>query len=59
MQTTPTERSYLIDIQEDSEGRFIVLPEQELKALDWHPGDVLEWPVNEDGSWTIRKKELE
>jgi bifunctional DNA-binding transcriptional regulator/antitoxin component of YhaV-PrlF toxin-antitoxin module len=59
MQTTPTERSYLIDIQEDSEGQFIVLPEEELEALDWHPGDVLEWLDNSDGSWTIRKKESE
>jgi len=59
MQTTPTEKSYLLDIQEDSEGQFIVLPEEELKALDWHPGDVLEWIDNEDDSWTIRKKESE
>jgi len=59
MQTTPTERSYLLDIQEDSEGQFIVLPEEELEALDWHSGDVLEWLDNSDGSWTIRKKESE
>ena len=59
MQTIPTEKSYLLDIQEDSEGQFIVLPEEELKALDWHPGDVLEWIDNEDDSWTIRKKESE
>ena len=59
MQTTPTEKSYLLDIQEDSEGQFIVLPEEELEALDWHAGDVLEWLDNSDGSWTIRKKESE
>jgi len=59
MQTIPTEKSYLLDIQEDSEGQFIVLPEEELEALDWHPGDVLEWLDNSDGSWTIRKKESE
>jgi len=59
MQTRPTERNYLIDIQEDSEGQFIVLPEEELETLDWHLGDVLEWLDNSDGSWTIRKKESE
>ena len=49
-------RSYTLEIQEDSDGQFLVLPEEELKALDWKEGDDIEWIDNSDGTWTLRKK---
>jgi len=51
-------RSYTLDVQEDSDGQYLIFPEEEMKLLDWHEGDVLEWFDNGDGSWTIRKAEI-
>ena len=26
------------------------------ERLGWHPGDILDWHDNKDGSWTLSKK---
>lgn len=49
--------SYTLDVQWDEEGTFITFPDEELKWLGWKEGDKIEWIDNQDGSWTLRKKE--
>lgn len=35
---------------------FIELPEKVLKELDWNPGDMLTWVLNDDGSVTVKRQ---
>lgn len=47
----------ILEVQEDEEGLYIEFPEGVL-PVDWTDGTVIEWVGNQDGSWTIRKKEM-
>ena len=40
----------------DSEGLILEFPDEMLAAVDWKPGDVLVWEIQEDDSIIIRKK---
>jgi len=52
--------SYTITLEENEQGE-LVLPftEEILKTLGWTEGDILQWHNNNDGSWSITKKEQE
>lgn len=44
-------------IVDQETGDYILkLPEEVLEATGWQIDDILEWIDNEDGSWTLRKK---
>lgn len=45
-------------INDDATGdQMIQLPEDFLAETGWAEGDTLEWIDNQDGSWTLRKKD--
>jgi len=53
-----TARRYTLDVQEDSDGQYLIFPDEEMKLLGWKEGDDIEWIDNGNGSWTLRKKEM-
>jgi hypothetical protein len=50
----------IITLVEDPETGDLILPlDHEIFAeMGWQIGDVVEWIDNNDGSWTLRKKEI-
>jgi len=44
-------------VQKENDDYFLVFPQEVLDQLDWHPGDVLQWTDQGDGSWILKKKE--
>ena len=49
---------YTVPIQEDSNGDLIIVfPEELMEDLDWNIGDSLMWKQNDDGSWSLEKRE--
>jgi len=48
-------------VQEDPDTKELVLPlsDEILAELGWKIGDTLEWVDQKDGSWVLRKKDLE
>ena len=59
MQIPDTARSYPLDVQEDSDGQYLIFPDEEMELLGWKEGDDIEWIDNGNGSWTLRKKEMQ
>jgi len=59
MQIPDTARSYTLDVQEDSDGQYLIFPDEEMELLGWKEGDDIEWIDNGNGSWTLRKKEMQ
>lgn len=51
---------WVVNLEEDPETGDLILPlsDEILTGTGWKTGDVLEWIDNENGSWTIRKKEI-
>jgi hypothetical protein len=51
---------WLIEVQENGSTKelFVELPEDAINQVGWHDGDVLEWINNGNGSWLIKKKEI-
>ena len=51
---------WVVNLEEDPETGDLILPlsDEILAGTGWKTGDVLEWIDNENGSWTIRKKEI-
>ena len=52
-------RKWTVDVEEDRDGAYINLPKDLLDEVKWKEGDIIEWIDNKDGSWTMRKKEVE
>lgn len=52
-------KSWVLDVQEDPETGDAILqfPEDFLEITGWREGDTLEWVDNNDGSWTLIKKD--
>lgn len=52
-------KSWTITVEEDPETGDMVLPftDEILEAVGWKIGDVIKWEVNDNGSWTLRKKD--
>lgn len=50
---------WTLDVKEDPEtgDQILELPNDLLAAAGWREGDVLNWHDNQDGSWTLTKKE--
>ena len=50
----------IVDVKYTEEGdAFIEFPPETLEGLGWGEGTVVEWIDNGDGSWTIRKKDMD
>ena len=41
--------SYILEIQEDDDGLFIILPDEVIEDLGWQEGDILNWDVKGEG----------
>jgi len=53
-----TTKSWTIDVQENEDGEmFIQFPDELLLTAGWQEGDNLIWNDNQDGSFTLTKKE--
>jgi hypothetical protein len=53
-------KSWIITLEEADDGSGdLVLPltDEIMESAGWKTGDVLEWIDNNDGTWTLRKKE--
>lgn len=52
-------KRWTLPVQEDPETKELMLtfPPELLSQMGWDFGDVLEWSDNEDGSWSLSKKE--
>ena len=50
---------YVITVEEDPETGELVLPfsDEMLAEVGWAAGDILNWEIHDDGSWTLRKKD--
>lgn len=50
---------YTVQTEEDPETGelFMPIPEEAIEKLGWKIGDVLSWDKNDDGTWTLSKKE--
>ena len=44
-------------IVEDDNGELLLDLKEACEELGWKEGDIIEWIDNNDGTWTIRKKE--
>ena len=51
--TNPDKTRYIVPV--DDEG-VLTFPDELMDALDWRPGDVLEWIDNKDGSFSLKKQ---
>lgn len=50
----------IVPIKVTDEGEhYFEIPDEYLKELDWQPGDSVIWTQNEDGSFSLTKKENE
>ena len=50
--------SWTLEVQEDQFGeKFIEFPPEAIADLGWKEGDTVEWINNNDGTWSIKKKE--
>ena len=54
-------KSWVIDLETDPETGDLILPLNDaiLEGTGWQPGDTIEWIGNKDGSWTMKKKEMQ
>jgi hypothetical protein len=57
---TRVNNKWVVTVQENGKTKelFIQFPEDAINQVGWHDGDILEWINNGDGSWCIRKKEV-
>ena len=53
-----TDKAWTVTLEEDPDTGDVMLPfpEEMLKDLEWHEGDIIEWIDNKDGSWSLVKK---
>jgi hypothetical protein len=52
-------KSWTLEVKEVDGEHILEFTDEILAEAGWKEGDVLEWIDNKDGSWTLRKKELE
>ena len=54
-----TTDSWVVTIEEDPKtGEFLIqLPDHLVDCKGWKEGDTISWVSNEDGSWTLSKKD--
>ncbi len=53
------QKSWIVTLETDPETGELVLPftPDMLAQVGWDFGDVIQWKDNNDGSWTLSKKE--
>jgi len=44
---------WVIEVEQDTEGMFITLPEEFLNTYNWQPGDTICWTDKGNGSWQL------
>ena len=51
--------TWTVNVEEDPEtgDLLLPLPQEMLDDLDWKEGDVLQWIDNNDGTFSIKKKD--
>jgi len=50
----------IVTLEKDENGELILpLSDELMKELGWKIGDTIEWIDNKDGTWSMRKKEME
>lgn len=54
-----TEKSHTVDLIKDGDDLILPFPEGMCEELGWEVGDTLEFIDNKDGTWTMRKKEVD
>ena len=55
-----TGKTFTLDVQHTDDGEaYIQFPEDTMAGLGWKEGDTVVWTDNEDGSYTLTKKETE
>ncbi len=53
-------KTWTLDVKQHDDGDFFIeFPDEVLEGADWQPGDTIEWIDNKDGSWTLKKRELQ
>ncbi len=52
-------KKWTLEIKEYEGDSILEFTDEMLKEVGWKEGDVLEWIDNKDGSWTLKKKEIE
>jgi hypothetical protein len=50
------QKSWIVDVQEDTEGYFIQFTDEMLAKTGWKIGDTLLWEPKAGNAWTLRKK---
>jgi bifunctional DNA-binding transcriptional regulator/antitoxin component of YhaV-PrlF toxin-antitoxin module len=52
-------KSWTITLEDDPETGDLIMPlsDEILESAGWKEGDTLEWIDNENGTWTLRKKD--
>jgi hypothetical protein len=50
------QKSWIVDVQEDTEGYFIQFTDEMLEKTGWKTGDTLLWEPKAGNAWTLRKK---
>lgn len=50
----------IVKLEEDQDGYLVLpIPEEMWEELGWNIGDTIDWVDNGDGTWTLRKKQVE
>lgn len=51
--------TYIAHVEEDPETKELVLvfPEGLVEQVGWNIGDTIQWVDNNNGSWTLKRKE--
>lgn len=54
-----TQKRWTVEVKEDPDSGDLVLPftPDMLAQVGWDFGDIIQWKDNNDGSWTLTKKE--
>ena len=53
-------KRWSLEVQKLEDGdEYIEFPKEVMEEVGWQEGDVIEWIDNKDGSWTLKKKEIE
>lgn len=53
----PIKRTAELKAMDGTDDLYFELTPEELKTLGWSEGDELQWRSNNDGSWTVKKKD--
>lgn len=50
---------WVVTVQENGKDKelYLQFPPDAINQMGWHEGDLIEWHDNNDGSWTLVKKQ--